>query len=244
MAKLTTEEKYFIKRNEIIIQNFKESIKTVESTSIFKEGDYLVAFEAPSRWNEGQKTPIKNSYGGVKKYQVIAIDSNNLPYMKELNKNGVPYGPLITPIDWRGDGKLELNFIFEVDPDYEDAIILDDQANYKAAGALKERSDKFKEIAAFNKSVRVKCKTTSDLVNFIARLQVGHTLWRSTNSFLVIQQIDPIPCNTIGHVTHDKPFIKVVDHKGKLKDLSFRDLKYMAIYTQCPRTYNELKNPN
>lgn len=238
---LTAEEKDFIRDNETLIGSILSSIQTVQQ---FKDGDYLIAFYKASPYDQNKRRPpVTNSYGAVKKFQVIAVDKHGIPYMKELNKNGKPIGRLISSIERDHHGGFTPGLHFEVDPDYTDAIILEDQANFSATGILKEKSDTFKEIAQHNKKIKINCNDVKGLAVFLGTIQVGQLLWRSSMSSWTVLEIGTLPRDKGGRVENHTAFMKVMTSKGKEELISFWDIKGHALYTDRPRSYKELKDP-
>ena len=242
--KLTPEEKELIKTNEQLVDNVMAIINVVNK---FKEGDFLVAFHHATGFGDTRVRPVVNSYGAAKKFQVVAVDKHGISYMKELNKKWKPSGRLISSVRHntaRGTlhYNLELTYNFAVDPDYADAIILDDQANYDASNILKEKSDIFKDIAKYNKSIKIKTET-KELATFLTTVKVGDILWRSNMSSWSVTQIGIIPRSSASRIAYSTPFMKVITTKGKEEELCFNDICNKALYTARPRTYKELKDP-
>lgn len=238
---LTAEEKNFIQSNETMIESILSSIQVVQQ---FKDGDFLIAFHKLSPYDgHKKKRPVTNSYGAVKKFQVVAVDKHGVPYMKELNKKGKPVGRLISSIEHDNHGGFQPGLLFEVDPDFADAIILEDQANFNASNILKEKSDTFKEIALFNKNIKVDCQDIKKLATFLSTIKVGDLLWRSNISSWTVQEVDPLPRDKGGRIENHKNFMKVTTNKGKEEFISFWDIKGKALYTDRPRSYKELKDP-
>ena len=136
-----------------------------------------------------------------------------------------------------------MTYLFEVDPDYADAIILDDQGNYNASNILKMKSDTFKEITEHNKKIKVECNDAKLLAVFLSTVKVGDLLWRSNKSSWAIIETHPVPRDKGGRIENYGPFMKVTTNKGKTKELCFDDFRRKALYTARPRTYKELQDP-
>lgn len=190
---LTAEEKEYIKQSESMIDGIMSCLNAVKQ---FNKGDYLIAFHQDRGWGgEDGSRPVTNSYGAAKKFQVVAVDKHGVPYMKELNKQGKPTGQMICSIKYEKQNRTHIDTVltyrFEVDPDYTDAIILDDQGNYNASNILKLKSDTFKEIAEHNKKIKVEANDAKLLAAFIATVKVGDLLWRSNVSSWVVVEINP-----------------------------------------------------
>lgn len=241
--KLSNDEIEYIKERE---RGVLQTLNTLKELSKFKEGDFLIAFESTRGWGAREKTQVMNSYGTAKKFIVVHVDANGIPYMKELNKKSAPVGQLISPVRMdNGYGVVRLaEYSFEIDPDYTDSIILEDEANYDASQAHRVKGDLFKEITKHNKSIKVKVNDSQSLISFLKTLKVGDVLWRSIKTNLTITQLDPIPVTHKGtHINEDKIFGRAKDSKGKEINLNAQFFKWYAIYTGRPRSYNELKDP-
>lgn len=215
-------------------------LHALQSVTIFKVGDFLV-----SRTNDAKKELVTNSYGAVKKYQVVFVDRLGIPYIKELNKAGKPAGAIIPSISFQpyGRGIVTSRYFFEVDPEYTDSIILDDQDGYNATEVLKAKSDAFKDIAKHNKAVKVG-QSEPEVVAFVNTLKVGSVIWRSYNTSWIVTHIEPIPKQFMKKaLSNTTPFIKVQNNKGMELEIALQDFKNKSIYKDRPRTYKELKDP-
>lgn len=237
---LTPEEKDFIAQNEAQLDTVLDALNVVKQ---FKEGDFLVAFYKQSEFSlSTRKTPVSNSYGAPRKYQVVAVCKHGVPYMKELSKKGKPVGRLLSSIHIDGDGGYETSYDFEVDPDYTDAIILDDQSNFDASNVLKDKSNTFKEIGQYNKTIKVDTDAKV-LPIFLATVKVGDILWRSNTTSWSVVEIGAVPRNSSNRIGYSSIFMKVMTNKGKTLDICFNDVWGKALYTNRPRTYKELQDP-
>ena len=242
---LTAEEKEYIKQSESMIDGIMACLNAVKQ---FNKGDYLIAFHQATGYGDTRKRQVLNSYGAAKKFQVVAIDKHGVPYMKELNKQGKPTGRMICSIKYEQNQYMTnirsaLTYHFEVDPDYADSILLDDQAGYSASSALKVKSDTFKEISLHNKKIKVDCFDAKNLAAFMATVKVGDLLWRSNLSSWAVIEINPIPRDKSNRIEHNSVFMKVTTNRGKVEELCFGDLRRIALYSARPRTYKELKDP-
>src|ERR1041385_2637522 len=113
--KLSQSEMEFIQERQ---RGLTETINTLKEIGRFKTGDFLVAFHYARNWDDHKRRQVLNSYGAPKKFTVVHVDTNGVPYMKELNKKGLPSGQLICPIRV-DDGYNRVRFAeyrFEVDP--------------------------------------------------------------------------------------------------------------------------------
>lgn len=247
-ASLDPMELQYIGQREAVLDSI---LGTIQEVTKFKTGDFLIAFHPQTQYSARQQ--ITNSYGAPKKFTVIHTDKYGIPYMKELNKNGTPVGRLISAVRFDDANRARVNtniervntnIEFEVDPDYADAIIMADEENYDAANIHKIKSETFKEITKYNKSIKVKFKTNVDLLQFLKTLKVGDVFWKSIKTSFTILTLDPIPTTHGGkRLVEYKVFGTAQDSKGKVFNLDHTKFHWHAIYTAQPRSYNELKDP-
>lgn len=240
--KLTNQEKAYIQGRE---QGLRETINLLQKLAQFKEGDFLIAYHK-DRYNESRDQQVKNSYGAPKKFTVVHVDANGVPYMKELNKNGEPTGVIISPI--HADHGFQTirgsDYRFEVDPDFIDATIMADEENYDPTAIHRSRGNAFKEITKHNKSLKVNVNEPKELLVYLQSLKAGDVIWRSIRNHFTILSIDPIPTTHGGtHIKDYTNFGTAQDSKGNVFDLNLRCFKWKAIYRGQPRSYNELKDP-
>lgn len=237
---LSPHEMEIIKRNEA---GMSQTLRVLQEVTQFKVGDFLIAFHR-NHW-EGNRQ-VTNSYGAPKKFTVVHVDSNGIPYMKELNKKGEPTGIIIASVRLEG-GYSQLKegeYRFEVDPDYTDSIIMQDEENYDATLVHRMKGDLFKEITAHNKSIKIKTNDTPTLINFLQNLKVGDVIWKSIKTNLTVIELQPIPLTHRGtRLAEYTVFGKVRDSKGKEHELDNMFFRWGAFYTAQPRSYNELKDP-
>ncbi len=244
MIKLTQEEKEFIEQKE---REVEVMIQRLEAIRAFKLDDFLVAFiRNEPRHHHRMVMPVQppqpwlNSYGLHKKFKVVVVDKNGVPYIKELNKNGKPYGRLICAVPIGEDYD---NIIFQVDPDYEDSLILGEQPeNFEATAAHKVKASVFKDITTHNKQNRVKPSDMQELVNYVNSLVVGSVIWRSSRNAWTVTKINPIPRDQANRIKNNESFMEVQDSKGRMINVAFWDLKNKVIYRDRPRSYKELNN--
>lgn len=239
---LSSHELEFIKIRQECVGSIVDAVQEVAK---FKIGDFLIAFRPETAYDKRHQ--ITNSYGAAKKYTVVFVDKYGVPYMKELNKNGTPIGQLISPLkldnsDYRAfiDKRIE----FEVDPDYADAIIMDNEDGFNATERHKAKSDNFKEITKHNKSLKVKFKDNTELLQFLKTIKVGDVYYRSIKTYFTILTLNPIPTTHGGRrIQEYVPFGTAQDSKGKVFNLDHGTFLWHAIYRGQPRSYNELKDP-
>jgi hypothetical protein len=243
--KLTRDEAYFVKKNEDTVGSL---LSIIEHVRRFKIDDVLIAFYADRPiWMKQMPSQIVNSYGAPKKYKVIVVDTYGVPYVREINKSGNPSGKLIPMIKYQKGGdafSASLTMRFEVDPDYTDAIILDDVESFDASTSHKEKASTFKEISTHNKNAAID-NGNKDLATEIDSMNVGDILWRSSITFWIILSKIPIPRDAKGKIidASNHKFMEVQTSKGKILKLSFSDIKYKVLYNAQPRSFRELKDP-
>ncbi len=244
-VKLSSQEMDFIGQREAFLQGL---IGAIQEVAKFKTGDFLIAFKPSYSYGmrTEKRTQIVNSYGAPKKYTVVYTDKFGVPYMKELNKNGNPIGQLISSLRFE-DGQRAVkqsNIEFEIDPDYTDAIIMDDEQNYDASAIARAKSETFKEITKHNKSLKIKLKNGPELLKFVKTLKVGDVFWKSIKTNFTIISLNPIPTTHNGTRIKEYEVIgRARDSKGKEWDIDHTTFYWHAIYTAQPRSYNELKDP-
>lgn len=239
--KLSDHELEFIKEREEVV---KETLNELKKVQEFKVDDYLIAFR--KEYYSNKVTQVKNSYDAPKKYQVVHVDSNGIPYIKELNKKGSPIGQLMCPVDvHEGGGRIVRNtdMRFEVDPDYTDSIIMMDEENYDSSQVHRMKSDTFKEITEHNKKHKVKCGDLKEVAEFFSTVTSGMVLYKSIKTHFTVLEINAIPRDSANRLKGEPTFMKIQDSKGKINNVSLKDFQYKALYTARPRSYNELKDP-
>lgn len=246
MAKIkvdvTPHEMHYIKEREKLIASI---IGAVQDAAKFKAGDYLIAYYPASSYRKSREK-VFNSYGAPKKFMVVYTDHFGVPYIKELNKNGQAVGQIISSLKLDQDrfGSAYSDLEFEIDPDYTDAIIFQEEEGFDVSQVQKHKSNLFKEITNHNKSLKVKWSDTKVLITFLKSLKVGDVVWKSIKTHFTILTIDPIPLTHGGtRIADDKVFGTAQDSKGNIFDLTYRTFKWSAIYKGRPRSYNELKDP-
>ena len=216
----------------------------LEKVTQFKVGDYLIAFR-PGHIHY-KREQITNSYGAPKKFIVVYADKHGVPYMKELNKKGLPVGNLMSPLNFdnRQMATISRDIEFEIDPDYTDAIIMADEENYDASNVLKAKSSAFKEITEHNKSLKLKFNKPGELLMFLKSLKVGDVFHKSIKTHFTILTLDPIPTSHNGtRIIEYKTFGTAQDSNGKVFTIDDKTFAWHAVYTGRPRSYNELKDP-
>lgn len=241
-SELSLRDREVIRDAEKELCNFLEALESVRR---FNENDYLILFNARHK-EDGtlDPSPVMNSYGVPKKFKVVYIDINGVPYAKEVTAKGNIQGQLISclPTDY-ADFSSDIGYgqFFGVDPDYAEAIILGEEQNYNPTNQSKRLSTVFKEVAEFNKTIKINTNDKKQLVAFISTLTVGSSFWTSNSTQYIVQEIMPLTVDRYNRVTEHSHIIIAKSNKGKDINFSFYDLCGKNIYTTRPRSYQELK---
>jgi hypothetical protein len=238
-VKLSPSEMEFIRERQVYINEMINQLKLAQQ---FELHDYLIAFDHDVYTKK--RSLLTNSYGAPKKFQVVYIDSNDVSYIKELNKKGNPVGRLMNTIDIESDGALYTSeYEFEVDPDYTNSVIMMDEENYDSSAIHRMKSDTHKEITAHNKKHRINCSNYKVLADYFDKnVKVGDVLHRSIKTHFTVLEISPIPIDAGGRLKYATIFCKIQTSKGVIKECTLNNFIHSALYTQRPRSYNELKD--
>lgn len=227
---------------------YEAGLDALEKAKQLQVGDFLIL----NLWDyKGDKSLHKNSYGAPIKYKVVTASKHGIPFIKKVNKKGEPIGKLYTCMgmlesdDYRIDGQ---KFEFELDPDFADSLLLQDQ--YDPATLHKSKKDIWKSVTEHNKACKVKTGTIQEVVLFFNAVNVGDTLWTSNVSHYLIQDKKTMsPQNFNNSIKHyhgtriKGPHVIVLtllDKKGKTKDITADFFHCKALYKERPRTYREL----
>jgi hypothetical protein len=247
MSKLKYEETHFIERME---KDFEFMLKRIEDMRRFQLGDYLIGFrKRDPEYNatiseyEHMSEPILNSYGLPTKFKVVAVDKNGIPYIKELNKKGIPFGRLIVTVDFNTDEFDGAQDIYKVDPDYTDSIILG-ESEFDPTKTQKIKSNLHKDITKHNKSHKINTHDLKEIDTFLSTLTVNTVIWKSnTKSWTITKMMrHSVPKDVSQRHKWDSPLFEVQDSKGSIFEISVNDIRYKALYKERPRTYKELNN--
>lgn len=246
MKKLSRNELEYIEQRE---RQVRDTVVALKKAQQFKDGDFLIAFRSLYNWKtlDQEKEQITNSYGAPKKYKVVHVDANDIPYMKELSKKGEPTGTLICPISLGNNNSIreESSIEFHVDPDYTDSIIMQDEENFDSSQIHREKSDTFKEIVKHNKASKIDTQDYRLLSTFFdTNVKVGTVIYKSINRFFTVIKINPVPRDLPNRIKMHEDFIEIQDHKGNIKNCCLNEFIYKVLYTQQPRSFTkELKDP-
>lgn len=241
---ITPEEKSRIDDQD---KSIRETLDSLERAKQFKVGDFLILWWSggENRWNLD-----KNSYGAPNKYQVVYVTESGIPWMKKINANGTPIGEIMSGVGDIDDGYLDngTGARWELDPDYADSLLLQDE--YNPAQLHDNRKVLWKEVTEHNKLYKVPTQEIPQIVDFFKTLKAGDIIWTSNISHLVVQDIkilakaDALKLVNYRFSSRVKgPFVLVttiVDKKGVVKDVAADFFYRKALYRERPRTYKEL----
>lgn len=244
--KLSLEDKETIKQWD---EQFGKALDALEKAKQLSVGDYLVLYTGPD--SKSMKLQV-NSYGAPVKYKVVHSTNHNIPFIKRVNKKGNPVGKIysctggLDSDDYRYSGHA---FEFRLDPDFADAILLED--NYDPAQLHRTKQDIFKSVTKHNKEVKLKTWEMSDVIDLFKTTQVGDTLWTSNTGFYFVQDKKTMSAKDFNdkanwsNKTRIKgPFVMVLtvrDKKGKIREVTPDFFHQKSLYKERPRTYRELK---
>ena len=230
-----------IKRNEEALNDIFSAIKHY---SQFKTGDYLIGYWKATSWEK--RAPVINSYGVKTKFQVVHIDEHGLPYIKEINNRGKTQGDVLIPLCYYSEeyenGFVQFDYEFELDPDYADAILFEDEAGYDPVKKSKEQSDLRKEIVNYNKTYKLNTHSIIELRNTVSKFKVNDVFWVSGKNWIRIDELT-VPKTYNGFTSMGAILGKATTSKGEQIVLTSTSLKNKTLYSQRPRSFNELKDP-
>ena len=237
-ARLTRDELQEISHLELEI---KVLLEQIEKAKRFNVGDYLVRFYSEN------KEPDMNSYHIARRFKVVHVDANGIGYIKEVMGGKVSSQlMMLSGIDAAREiasnirnGYHNYSNRYELDPLYEDHILMSQDGEYNPALEQLNKSKLHKEIATYNKSIKINTDGLTNVLKYARTLKVGDTLWFSNVTQFMIHEIKTLPRNP-GAMSYD-PVIIGKTNKGKTMRLSLMELCHKAIYTACPRSYKELK---
>jgi hypothetical protein len=246
MAKnqLSSQDKLFI---EEFNKQFNAIFDTLERAKQFKLDDYLILYISGY---DGVMRLDLNSYGAPNKFKVVFATEHGIPFIKRVNKKGEPVGSIYSCVGTQNDSyrKMDQKFQFELDPDYADSILLQDE--YDPAQLHRSKKDIWKAVTDHNKNVKVKTEDVKDVVNFFKEVNIGDMVWTSNIGHYLIQDKKTMTPKDFNDKAKwaDKtsmrgPLIQVLtirDKKGKVKDVSPNFFHGKALYRERPRTYKEL----
>ena len=245
--KLTHDDKSKI---EEFSKKFENTLENIERAKRFKVGDYLILYI----WDyHNVKSLQVNSYGAPIKYKVVYTSKHGIPFVKLVNSKGTPHGTLFTVLGTEADDvsfrRHAINFEFDLDPDYADSIILQDE--YDPAVLHKNRKDIWKAVTQHNKNAKISTHDIKDVITFIKTVQVGNTLWTSALSHYLVQGKTSMSTGAWNAQAKENyktrlrgtvDVLTILDRKGKVINVTADFFHWKALYKERPRSYKELKS--
>jgi hypothetical protein len=228
---------------------FKAGLDAMEKAKQISVGDFLILYVG----NQAAEMKVQtNSYGAPIKYKVVYSSEHSIPFVKRVNKNGTPTGRLFSCIGgldsdtFRDPGQ---RFEFVLDPDYADAILLEDK--YDPAQLHKSKQDIFKAVTQHNKANKINTSTMMVVDQFFQTVNVGDTLWTSNTSFYLVQGKKTIFAKDFNEnrkwkdctrLKQSAPItiLTVRDKNSKEKEIPPDFFWGKALYKTRPRSYKEL----
>lgn len=244
MSKLSNEDKAVIEGFDL---QWNAILETVQRAQQFKVGDYLILKVKAYSGHWGTQT---NSYGAPVKYQVVHLNGRGIAFVKRTNKAGEPTGRIYSCCGTEEDDyrEMDVQFQFELDPDFADALLLEDE--YDPASLHRSKKDIWKAVTEHNKSVKIKTDELKDVISFFHSANPGDTLWTSNVGSYFVQDkktmtaIDFNKDANYSNLTRIKGLAVVIltirDKNGKLKEVPPDFFLGKALYKERPRTYKEL----
>jgi len=245
-SKLTSDDLATIKEWN---DSFGRAIEAIEKAKQLSIGDFLVLYVGQDL--KSMKIQL-NSYGAPVKYKVVHTTEHGIPFLKKVNKKGTPVGQIysctggLDSDDYRYAGQA---FEFRLDPDFADAILLED--TYDPAQLHKTKQEIFKAVTKHNKAAKVNTQDIRGVSDFFAKTNQGDTLWSSHSSYFLVQDKKTMSAKDFNtkakwnEQTRIKgPFVIVLtvrDKNGRVKDITPDFFHHKALYRERPRTYKELK---
>lgn len=217
----------------------------------FSQGDFLVKTIHRTHSSQVAKRnkPVfaTNSYGLKRKYQVVDIDKNGVPWVKEVGSTGKSKGPILCPLIEELEGILDKGYLekFEIDPEFVDSMILGPSA-YSPMEAQDHLSKTWKEITEHNKKHIKRFKTLNQAVAFFKAIKPGDQFWTSSKKYFTVVDVKTVSSRGTTslvkgpHIT--KIIVKMVD--GTNKQMYPDDIVGKVLYTSAPRSYKKEINPN
>jgi hypothetical protein len=136
---------------------------------------------------------------------------------------------------------------WELDPDYADSLLLQDE--YDHATLHKNKKQIWKDITAHNKAAKIATDDIGSIINFLKTLKSGDIIWTSNVSHYMIRDVKSVPraeANKLAGGVGMRikgPIILVVnmvDKKGVARDITADFFYHKALYKERPRAYKEL----
>jgi hypothetical protein len=231
---------------EAFNKEYGRVFETLEKARQLSVGDFLVLYLGDDE--KSMKLEL-NSYGAPVKYKVVHMSEHGVPFLKKVNKKGTPIGQLLSYIDNFHDHYETDCFEYRLDPDFADAILLEDE--YDPAQLHKNKQELFKSITKHNKQIKIKTQEIKDISIFFASINIGDTLWSSNSNYVLVynkKTMSAYEFNSKAKWNEQTSMrgssitvLAVKDKNGKIKEITADYFLYKALYKERPRTYKELK---
>lgn len=242
---LTTDDYQIIKEFN---DKFEAGLDALEKAKQLQVGDYLVLYLDDGL---GKMTLQINSYGAPVKYKVVHSSKHGVPFIKKVSKKGDPIGGLLTCMgsletdEYRMSGQ---KFNFELDPDYADSLLLQDQ--YDPSTLHKSKKDIWKSVTEHNKAYRIKTWDLKDVVAYFNTINIGDMLWTSNTGSYFVQDKKVMSAKDFNDKASWKnrtsmkglllTVLSIRDKNGKVRDITADFFQGKALYKERPRSYREL----
>lgn len=198
---LESYERYDIEYYEKYLQGI---LDLINKPTLYNVGDILIAYYPGSE--DCPKESIVTSLGFNKKYIVVYVNKFGVPYVKEMAVNGLPTGARMRMANPEEEG-----IHYELDPEYAEAIIMQEVDDYDPYAAHKQAAKEISDIDAYNKSIRLDTSTVKLVSALIASLKEGDILYQGVDRYITITKKNNIPVKLGATKVHGA----ALDHKGK-----------------------------
>lgn len=247
--KLSHNEQLHIKELEKSITDFKN---VLENCAKFTLDDILIAYTKSYDYgwmglgyNQTEPKfdkPVLNSNQLPKKFKVVFVDANGIPYIKEINRSGKPQGRLLSTVSFHGDRDTIMThneyYRFSLDPEFVDATLMDHE--YDPTEKNRHYSQVRKEVAAHNKAIKIPLNSEEQVNDFFTNVKVGEVYWRSNSKSITITEISVRKTSKLQKaISDDDSYIEVRTNKGKTEKYRTWNLFYMNLYKEQPKSFQK-----
>lgn len=227
-----------IKNLDLALKKLMTLNEEFKSFADFKLGDVFIE-EQWDEYNPADREISKNHMGFPYKFKVVHVSDQGIPYLRQLNPNGNPTGPLRAP-PHKAMLLLEqlaaienrvFTYKFVPDPEALDSILL--QQEFLPMASHKTKLQLFNEITKHNKAITIKTNDSgayNNVRNFFKSLQPGAIFWTSPANMFVIQSITK---------TGKQWNIVCVDQNKATHTFNFAHFMYKRLYTAQPRSFTQ-----
>lgn len=205
----------------------------------FKLGDIYIR-EEWYNWSSVKEARVEKTHMGFPiKYKVVHVSAHGIPYLRRLNPNNKPSGPLFIPPSQlmsimptvqehlkNDENKPTARFLS--DPEAMDAILL--QEDFKPMASHKETLKLFNEINKHNKRVTVKTDWNhfKNIADFFKNMKPGDKFWTSIDKFYILQKLEK----------GSKEWqITTLDSNQKPATFNFSYFHGRRLYSEQPRSF-------